>query len=181
MIELGKIVQHEMREGEESNKVPFLHVRFPSQIHQTLDTAPGTRNYPMGDNVYLKTNSPIFGVGPMGHIEIKKPGTYMLHLDIRIDEVDGDWVCSGMQAFADIEEIDAQPQSQSKEIELMCEAISEDVIDLRKARFHSSSMIHVGDGTFGIDGYGAKMMLRILTEGDYTYSAEMQLTVTKLS
>lgn len=162
-------------------KTAYFHAKFPSLVSQTRSSSPGQRWYPFNDVVYAKTNSSIFSITERGELLIKKPGTYMLNLDARISGVDGDWDDSAaFEAFAVVETPEEYSPAQSELMPLMMESIGKEIIDHRRARFHSANVIHIGDSIFGIDSYGARITFKLETEGNFAYLAEMQLTITRL-
>jgi hypothetical protein len=171
------------REGEDCFcKTAFFHAKFPSDTSLILETAPNSRVFPLHDNVFTKSNSSIYVVDPSnGCLYIKKPGTYMCHMDIDVAGIDGDWVQSAMWAYALAETPEGYTPVQSQLVPLLVETINEEIIDYRRARFHSTVVLHVGDATYGIDSPSAKVSFRTETEGDFSFVTQrLNLTITKI-
>lgn len=171
------------REGEDCFcKTAFFHAKFPSDTNLVLETSPATRTFPLNDNVFTKSNSAIYSVHPEnGCLYIKRPGTYLCHFDVDVAGIDGDWVQSAIWAYALVETPEGYQPVQSVLMPLLTETLSEEIVDYRRSRFHSTNVIHVGDATFGIDSPAAKISFRIDTEGDFTYVTQrLMLTVTKI-
>lgn len=172
-----------MERGEDCFcKTAFFHAKFPSDTSLIVETAPNSRIFPLNDNVYTKSNSSIFSVNQAnGCLYIKRPGTYVCHFDVDIAGINGDWVQSAIWAIALIETPEGYAPVQSQTLPLLVETITEEIIDFRRARFHSTVVIHVGDSTFGIDSPSAKVSFRTETEGDFSFVTQrLHLTITKI-
>lgn len=164
-------------------KTAFYHVRFPSIGTQvaTLYAGPTAISHDLNDRVYTKSNSTDFGITPSGKLYLKKPGTYMLHYDLRVEGVDGSWPDSAFEAMAQVETPTGYTPYQSQLVRLLHEPVGEDTIVHRAARYHASVMIHVGDATYGVDSYGATITFWTQSSGGpFTYASEMHATLIKL-
>jgi hypothetical protein len=161
--------------------MPFFHSRFPSQLTQeAMYGSTGGATYGFADVVYNKSNSLVYHLGADTKLRILKPGTYLAHIDVNMTGVSGPASGAACGGQFILESGDGISPYEWQEVNVTLEDVGPSSFALRQKRHHGMVMLHVGDVDYGIGAYSGILSFNLQVWGDWTYAAEMHMTIEKI-